>query len=144
MKRFLSIIVLVLFCSCGSSKTKVLATSTNPMTKSSDHTPFFDINEFAEDPEYGLIGEKPVKVGDKSVENQRRYLASLAGPNGEELTFHRLGSCCPYKSDNGFLGSAMVDIYEITYNGLKEPIRVYISFYDSETLYIPKGFTKRL
>ena len=146
MKNFFSFcLVLLLLSSCGSKKPKILGTTTNPTTSSSDHLPFLDISEYSENKDYGLDGKYPVKVGERSATNQRRYLASLAGPNGEELQFHRKGSCCPYKSKNGVLGegNALVDIYEVTYEGLKKPILVYISFYDYEKLYIPKGFTKR-
>jgi len=147
MKQLFSFyLVFLLFLSCGSKNPRILGTTTNPTTSSSDHVPFFDINEYSENKDYGLDGKFPVKVGEKSVSNQRRYLASLAGPNGEELQFHRRGSCCAYKSKNGILGgggNALVDVYEVTYEGLKKPILVYISFYDYEKLYIPNGFTKR-
>ena len=137
-------LILLLFSSCGAKKPKITSSGATHATKASNHTPFFDITEYSADKEYGLVGEKPVKVGEKSVKNQLRYLASLAGPNGEELTYKRRGACCDYKSENGFDGVAMVDVYEVSYEGLKQPILVYISFYDSETLYIPRGFTKRL
>ncbi|WP_277871519.1 hypothetical protein [Winogradskyella wandonensis] len=42
------------------------------------------------------------------------------------------------------MGKALVDVYEITYEGLKKPILLYISFYDTDKLYIPKGFIKRI
>lgn len=137
-------IVFFILTSCGSGKPKINSASTSKVSSSSDHTPFFDITEYAKDKDYGLTGEKPVKVGEMSVQNQVRYLASLAGPNGEELTFKRKGACCAYDSDAAPFGSAMVDVYEVTYQGLKKPILIYISFYDYETLYIPKGFIKRL
>lgn len=31
----------------------------------------------------------------------------------------------------------------VWYEGLEEPILIYISFYDKEPLYIPHGFTKK-
>ncbi len=136
-------IIMMLLSSCGTKKPTILGSSTNPTTTSLDHMPFFDITEYSKDEDYGITGENPVKVGEMSVSYQRRYLASLAGPNGEVLQFHRRGSCCPYNSKNGLMGSALVDVYEVTYEGLKKPILIYISFYDYEKLYIPKGFTKR-
>ncbi|WP_231481287.1 hypothetical protein [Sediminibacter sp. Hel_I_10] len=141
---FQCIIFCLLLVSCGAKNPKILSSSTNSVKSSSGYTPFFDITAYSEDEEYGLIGEKPVKVGEMSVQNQLRYLSSLAGPNGEELKFHRRGSCCGYKSEGAAFGSALVDVYDVTYDGLKKPIQIYISFYDFETLYIPKGFTKRL
>ncbi len=117
--------------------------SVNPTESSSRYEPLMEVTQNAPDREYALVGKKPVKVGGHSVETQRRYISSLAGPNGEELIFQRTGSCCPYQSENGTLGTALVDIYEVTYDGLMEPIHMYISFYDLEPLFIPYGFTKR-
>jgi len=139
----LTILFTAFLISCGAKQQAILSTSTNPTETSANHEPFLDITELAPNKKYALSGEHPVMVGEKSVQNQRRYIASLAGPNGEELTFHRRGSCCPYESENGMMGSALVDIYEVTYEGLKEPILLYISFYDDGPLYIPYGFKKR-
>lgn len=115
----------------------------NPIESSSVYRPLEEVLEKAKDPEYALTGEKPARVGEQSIENQRRFIASLAGPNGEELSFCRVGSCCPYPSEYGLLGTALVDIFEVTYDNLKEPVLLYISFYDKEKLYIPHGFTRR-
>lgn len=144
MKKILSLFALILLLnSCGTKNPKILGTTTNATEKSSDYSEYNNIREYSTNKKYGLSGKYPVKVGEKSAANQRRYLASLAGPNGEELQFHRRGSCCPYKSENALFGSALVDVYEVLYEGLKEPILIYISFYDSEKLYIPQGFTPR-
>lgn len=141
---FLSAVFLTIFlASCGAKQPTILSSSTNPTESSNAHEPFLDVTEMAPNKKYALSGENPVMVGEKSVANQRRYIASLAGPNGEELTFHRQGSCCPYESENGMMGSALVDVYEVVYDGLKEPILLYVSFYDEGPLYIPYGFTKR-
>ncbi|MBZ0326847.1 MAG: hypothetical protein K8F54_04535 [Altibacter sp.] len=145
MKKLISTLVLgLLLTSCGAKKSPVILSSSTNATETSDHyEPFFDVTEYAENEAYGLSGEYPVMVGGRSAENQRRYLSSLAGPRGEVVTFHRRGSCCEYDSENGFDGVALVDVYEVVYGNLKQPILVYISFYDSEKLFIPKGFTKR-
>ncbi len=146
--KFLLFVLLFILISCGSKQPTILSTTTNPVSSSTDHEPFFDIREYAPDSDYGLAETNPVKVGgvrdSEGAMNQRRYLASLAGPNGEVLSFHRKGSCCPYPSVNGFDGkSALLDVYEVTYTGLKNPTLIYISLYDLEKLYIPKGFLKR-
>lgn len=147
MRRVLLSGVLVLFVvSCKTKGVTIFSSSPNPMRTSNDYEPFFDILEYAIDEEYGLVDNKPIKVGglsDTGAIDQRRFLASLAGPNSEELKFFRRGSCCPYSSENGFNGKALVDVYEVSYDGLKEPILVFISFYDQEDLFIPKGFTRR-
>ncbi|EDM43158.1 hypothetical protein SCB49_11804 [unidentified eubacterium SCB49] len=136
-------LLLVLLSSCGAKQPTILSTTSNPSVSSLDYEPFLDITENAPDKEYGLVESKPIKVGERSAVNQRRFIASLAGPDGQVLSFYRVGSCCPYASENGLGGSALVDIYQVTYDGLKDPILLYISFYDFEKLYIPNGFVKR-
>jgi hypothetical protein len=147
MKKLSAILVMILFfVSCGSKDPRILSSSLNPVSKSTDYIPFFDVREIAPKANYGLSEKNPVKVGGVMEQegpiNQRRYLSSLAGPNGEVLSFHRRGSCCPYPSDNAFGSHALLDVYEVTYEGLDKPILIYISLYDYETLYIPRGFTR--
>ena len=144
MNRILIVVLItILFASCKSKQPALLSTSNNPYQSSANIEPLSGVDGYSINKQYGLKGKFPIKVGDKSPSNQRRYIAALAGPNGEVLSFYRKGSCCAYESENGFGGSALVDIYEVTYQGLAEPILLYISFYDFEKLYIPKGFTKR-
>ncbi|RDK86942.1 2-dehydro-3-deoxyphosphooctonate aldolase [Marinirhabdus gelatinilytica] len=143
MKKILLLLIVLLCLACGAKKPTILSSSSNPMATSLDYEPFIDVSEYSTDKEYGLVEDKPIKVGEKSAINQRRYIASLAGPEGQVLSFYRVGSCCPYASENGLSGTALVDVYSVTYKGLKKPIMLYISFYDFETLMIPEGFTKR-
>lgn len=144
MKKLLLLIILPLFIACGAKKPTIISSTSNPMVTSLDYEPFMDITEKALDAEYGLVENKPIKVGERSATNQRRFIASLAGPKGQILSFFRQGSCCPYPSENGLSGQALVDVYQVIYEGLKKPILLYISFYDFETLKIPSGFTKRV
>lgn len=100
----------------------------------------------APDNKYGFTPEQPVKVGKSNKggpANQRAYLDLLRDAKGNAISYERVGSCCPYESANGFLGLAMVDHYEITYQnekGKKKKSDVYISFYDYEEPMILFGF----
>lgn len=152
MKKLLYLIIPCLVASCGAKKetpekNAILGTTTHWVSSSNDYAPFFDINSYSEHAEYGISEKYPVFVGGFKEKvgptNQRRYLASLAGPQGEEIQFTRRGSCCPYSSENGYEGVGLLDVYEVWYEGLEEPILIYISFYDKEPLYIPHGFTKK-
>lgn len=143
MKNLLFLSLAVILLSCGANKTSLKSDNASGYISSENIPPFFETMEVSTDDSYGLSSEKPVKVGEKSASNQRRYIASLAGPNGEVLSFYRIGSCCAYKSENGYGGTALIDKYSVTYEGLAEPIVLYISFYDLEDLLIPVGFTKR-
>jgi hypothetical protein len=144
----LSILVVALFTlACSSSK----KASQNP-EKHGDfrHHPRLDANTFrltevSEDSTYGYKPENPIKVGGalnhEGPTNERRFLNALLGPKGEKISYNRDGSCCPFKTSNGFMGGGMLDAYEVTWEGLEKPITIYINMYDAGALQAPKGFT---
>jgi TPR repeat protein len=103
------------------------------------------ISIFATDDSYGHSPENPINVGglQNGPLNQRIFLSALAGPNGEEISFQRIGNCCPFATPNGFNGQGFLDKYEITYEGLSTPIILYLNLYDSDVLKVPVGFTLR-
>lgn len=81
---------------------------------------------------------------ESGVKNEQRFLNALAGPNGERVTHHRLGSGHHFRTDNGFIDNGgVLDIYEVTYEGLTEPKVLHVNMYDSDTLKIPVGFTMK-
>jgi hypothetical protein len=104
------------------------------------------LTKMAESDKYGLTPEYPVKVGktgNSGPLNQRMYLELLRDAQGNKLKYERVGSCCAYKSENGFMGYAMVDRYEVKYkdkDGNAKKTIIYISFYDFEEPLIPVGF----
>jgi hypothetical protein len=75
--------------------------------------------------------------------NQREYLNSLSGPNGEEVSFVRVGSCCPFKTKNSSFNSGLLDIYKVTYDGKGDTVRLYLNLYDEEPVRAPLGFKFR-
>ena len=96
------------------------------------------LTKTADNDKYGFTPEKPIKVGsgpDGGPANQRAYLELLRDAQGKPIKYERLGSCCDYKSENGFFGMALLDKYEIIYlneKGKEKKATVYISFYDYE------------
>ncbi|MFY0590990.1 hypothetical protein [Roseivirga sp.] len=139
MKRIIYIGILGFIISCTTTKQAVKTNLRNNQT--------FELTEISTDRTYGLSEKNPVQVGgvDKKEGplNERRFLNALAGPNGEEVTYFRAGSCCPIKSKNdpyGF-GSVMLDNYRVTWKGSKDTVSVYINMYDYGTLKAPVGFT---
>lgn len=126
---------LILLVSCGTAKnTKVQASGPIKITK------------VTTDKSYGSE-KNPIMVGgvadSKGPLNERTYLDLLAGPNGEEISYKRVRSCCAFKTDRGFLGEGLLDVYLIRYEGLEKPIELFINMYDYSTLYAPVGFTIR-
>lgn len=80
-----------------------------------------------------------IKVG--KIENQRAYLNALRGPSGEVIQYTRVGSCCAFKSKRAAFGSGFLDKYEVYYEGLKQPVILYLNGYDFESPKAPLGFT---
>lgn len=88
---------------------------------------------------YGLVPENPVRVGG-GPEGERAYLEALRGPGGEPIAARRLGSCCAFETPHGFGGFGMLDMYEVTYEGLDSPVTLYLNMYDAEPVRSPPGF----
>lgn len=94
------------------------------------------------DASYGYTEKNPIKVGNNpnGPANERNYLNSLSGPNGETINYIRNGSCCPFESKNNPYGSGMLDAYAVTYEGKKDTVVLYLNMYDKASLKAPVGF----
>ena len=89
------------------------------------------------DTDFGLVPEKPIFTSAlESVKGERRYLDKLHTPNGERITYNRLGSTCA----NGING--MIDIYE-TFLPSGQPYKtIYINMYGAkQSTKAPAGFS---
>lgn len=139
MKNLIYIGIVILVLGCSTPNQAVKTTLKNSQT--------FELTEISTDPTYGLSAKNPVQVGgvdkNEGPTNERRFLNALAGPNGEEVTYFRAGSCCPIKSksDPFGLGSVMLDNYRVTWKGAKDTVSIYINMYDYGQLKAPVGFT---
>ena len=106
-----------------------------------------NLSKKASDETYGYTQKNPINVGGVVDEvgpaMERKFLNQLAGPNGEEISYNRTSSCCSFDTPRGFMGSGLLDVYEITYDGLDAPITLYINMYDYEEPMIPVGFTRK-
>jgi hypothetical protein len=91
----------------------------------------------SDDEKYGFTAEHPIKVDGGVREGpprERRYLDALRGPAGEGLRYRRLGSAMgPDKQ-------TILDMYEVTHDGIDAPVRLYLDEYHSGDLKAPKGF----
>lgn len=131
--KLLSYLICIIFAFSCSSLKKVSE------TKLLDEYTFL-LTDISDDASYGHSEKNPVEVGGGPV-NERRFLNALAGPNGEEVSYRRAGSCCPIKSKNGLMGMAMLDNYLVTYEGSTDTVSIYINMYDYGELKAPMGFT---
>jgi hypothetical protein len=100
----------------------------------------------ADEARYAYSEANPVLVGgddpDGGPARERRYLDRLRGPDGQSVTYVRLGSCCPFETPNAKL-YGLLDMYEVTYSGLAEPVVLYLNMYDPGEARAPDGFTLR-
>ncbi|MPN11009.1 hypothetical protein SDC9_158307 [bioreactor metagenome] len=103
------------------------------------------MTEISADKSYGYTEDNPIKVGgvDKKEGplNERRFLNALAGPQGEKVSYYRLGSCCIFDTENGLNGRGLLDNYRVTWEGSKDTVSIYINMYDYGQLKAPVGFT---
>ncbi len=137
--------IMLLLAACGSGKKVGKTGYGSPRVKQElANDQMFRITEYATDETYGYTEKNPVMVGNaqEGPKNERRFLNALAGPNGEQINYRRLGSCCSFYTKNGlFDNSGLLDKYEVTYPGLATPVILYINMYDSDVLKVPVGFT---
>jgi hypothetical protein len=108
----------------------------------------FLIEEYSTDETYGYTESNPIMVGGaregQGVQNETRFLKSLAGPLGFPIIYKRLGSCCTFLTKNGNIGGdgvgrGLLDMYEVMHDGLNAPVILYINMYDSDVLKVPVG-----
>lgn len=135
--------VSALLFACTSTKDTVNTSVANiqlPISNT-DGTAFV-LSKYSTDKTYGYTEKNPILVGGvgNGPANERKYLNSLTGPNGETISYVRMGSCCSFETKNSPFGGGMLDKYKITYAGLEKEIVLYLNMYDAGTLQIPVGF----
>jgi hypothetical protein len=97
------------------------------------------LSEISTNKKYGYEPNHKTAIKVGKVENEYAYMRALQGPNGEKIQAQRISSCCEFKSKTALFGSGLLDKWEITYEGLKSPIVVYLNSYDFETPKCPFG-----
>jgi hypothetical protein len=144
MKHFISLLlVIALSSSCVSTRSTIKNIDDNapiPILKGDA----FVLTEFSKDKKYGYDPDYPVNVYFRSSKdeniNAQRFLNALSGPNGEKISYSKVDTCCPFPSKKTDMGAGFVDIYEISWQGLSKPIRLYINIFEKGALQVPIGF----
>ena len=93
--------------------------------------------EIAQDEAYAYTREQPVQVGGSPMygaARQRRYLDALRGPEGQPVTYRRLGQD---RAPDG----TIIDAYQVTYEGLAKPVTLFLDWYHYNPQRAPRGFT---
>ena len=143
MKRIASYFVLLLtLASCISTKSTIKNVDNNAPTPLINNNTFV-ITEYSKDKKYGYDKEYPINIFYGSTTNQtinqKRFLDALAGPNGEEITYSKLESCCPFPTKRSEMGAGLLDVYELRWKGQKSPVILYLNIYEKGLLMVPVG-----
>ncbi len=138
------VLIPLILVSCAGNKSTTSNSATGKRAELFDDDTFV-VTKISKDPKYGRTENDPVLVGgDKDSEgplNERRYLNALAGPRGERISYFRFESCCPFKTENGYMGEGLLDHYRVTWEGSKDTVSIYINMYDFGELKAPAGFS---
>ncbi|MGL5112680.1 MAG: 2-dehydro-3-deoxyphosphooctonate aldolase [Flavobacterium sp.] len=134
---------LLFFVSCSTTKSTLQNVDNNaPYPKLSKNNTFV-IAAFSKDKKYGYNKDYPVNIfygsTKNDVINQQRFLNALAGPKGETITYKKIESCCPFPSKNSDMGAGFLDVYELTWEGQKKPVLLYLNIYERGQLLVPMG-----
>lgn len=137
-------LLVVNFTSCVSTKSTLQNVNDNAPVPQLTAENTFVITEYSKDPKYGYHPDYPINVfyrntKDQSI-NQERFLKALSGPNGEKVFFKKINICCPFPTKNCEMGGGFLDLYEVTWVGLKQPKKLYLNCYEKGDLMVPLGF----
>ena len=99
------------------------------------------LQEVAADKEYGYSSKVKNSIMVGSIKNETAFLKALQGPNGEPISARRLSSCCEFKSKRAAFGKGYLDLWEITYEGLQQPILIYLNGYEFDNPKCPAGLS---
>ncbi|MES2543858.1 MAG: 2-dehydro-3-deoxyphosphooctonate aldolase [Bacteroidota bacterium] len=141
---FLILIFSILSISCVSTKSTLKNVDNNAPTLKLTKDNTFVITEYSKDEKYGYNASYPINIFYKNTKdetiNQQRFFNALTGPNGEKITYIKLETCCPFPTKNTEIGAGFLDIYEVTWEGQKKPIKLYLNIYEKSVLMVPVGF----
>ncbi len=148
MKIRISLVALVLVffaVSCVSTKSTLKNVDDNAPDLVLTENNVFLITEYSKDKKYGYHKDYPINVYYKTSKNdtinQPRFLNALAGPNGEKIRYKKLENCCPFPTKRNEMGVGLLDVYEITWEGQKKPLKLYLNIYEKGYLKVPLGLT---
>ena len=145
MKRYLLLLgALVLATSCISTRLTIKNIDDRATMPSLSKERNFILTETATDDKYGFDQDYPVNLGFMPIQgaqiNVTRYFGALTGPQGQAITYQLVDSCCPFPSEKNNMGAGLLDVYEVTWQGLAQPKRIYVNLYERGKVMAPKGF----
>lgn len=144
-KAVIFISILFIAASCVSTKSSIKNIDDNAPIPSLSNNNTFILTEYSKDKKYGYDKDYPINVfyistRDETI-NQERFLNALAGPNGEQISYTKVESCCPFPTKRSDMGAGFLDVYEVRWEGQKKPIQLYLNIYEKGALLVPVGLS---
>ena len=100
-------------------------------------TPMDGICPVSADPTFGYSEDNPIKIGEGDPfigpSLERAYLDLLYGPNGQSVSYERIGSLSH--------GDTILDLYSVSYDNPATTVTLYLDIYERRQLRIPMGFS---
>lgn len=146
MKNTLIIFILFITLSgCTSTKSTLQNTDDNAPNLQLTQRNTFIITEYSTDKKYGYNKDYPINIffnnTNNETINQERFINALAGPKGEKITFTKLESCCPFPTKRSEMGAGLLDVFELKWDGQKQPVLLYLNIYEKGVIKVPVGLT---
>ncbi|WP_298143387.1 2-dehydro-3-deoxyphosphooctonate aldolase [Flavobacterium sp.] len=139
------LLVAAILSACVSTKSTLKNVDENAPELQLNAVGNFVITDVSTNPKYGYDKDYPINVFFQNTKNdtinQFRFLNALAGPQGEKLRFRRIDDCCPFPSKRNDIGVGLLNRYEITWEGQKEPIVLYLNIFAKGRIAVPVGLT---
>lgn len=146
IKSLLLFLFILLSVSCVSTKSTIKnVDDTAPTPQLTKDNSAFVITKYSSDKKYGYDKDYPINVffnntSDENI-NPQRFLNALAGPKGEKITYKKIETCCPFPTKKSEMGAGFLDIYEVSWEGNKQPIRLHLNIYEKGFLMVPLGLS---
>lgn len=146
MKKIaLFITMILILASCGSIKSSIKNVDNNAPMPVVGNNNAFVITQYSKDKKYGYEKDYPINIFYRGTKNdtinQKYFLNALAGPKGEKITYKKLENCCPFPTKTSDMGAGFLDVYELSWEGLKKPIILYLNIYERGQLMVPLGLS---
>ncbi len=144
MKKILfSLLVLPLLFSCVSTKSTIKNID-DSVQKPSVKDNSFVITEYSNDKKYGYEKDYPINIGfnleNLATQNISYFFNALKGINGEDFTYEKLESCCPFPTKKTNMGAGTLDVYQITFTTSQKKVILYFNIYEKGKIMCPSGF----
>jgi len=143
-KKILFIALVLVIASCGSIKSSLKNVDDKapvPVVKNDA----FIITNYSKDKKYGYNKDYPINIYYRGTSNdtinQKYFLNALAGPKGEKITYTKLEDCCPFPTKTSDMGAGFLNVYQLSWKGLKKPIILYLNIYERGQLMVPLGLS---